>query len=53
MVAVNRLYRKAIDTAIGAIVTKSFTKSVIGIWCATAASGVFSWFINKIFDYFK
>ena len=53
MVAVNRLYRKAIDTAIGAIVTKSFTKSVIGIWCTTAVSGLISLGLNKVLDYLK
>ena len=53
MVAVNRLYRRAIDTAIGAIVTKSFNDSVIKIWLSTALSGLISLGLNKVMDYSK
>ena len=53
MVSVNRLYRKAINTAINSIVTKNFTKSVITIWATTASSGLISLGLNRLLDFLQ
>ena len=53
MVSVNRLYRKAINTAINSIVTQKFTESTITIWATTASSGLISLGLNRLLDFLQ